>query len=192
LRVQATSLLAIDFFHVDTVTLTRLYAAFIIEHRTRRVYLLGVTAHPTGAWITQLARELAANLEDTRHRFTDLIRDRDAKFTTAFDAIFASIGIDVVLTAPQTPRMNAIPSALSPPSAANAPTPILITGQRHLQAVLDAYVHHYNAGRSHQCHGVELRAPNDNPTLIRFPAPPDRIQRRQRLGGLLNEYRAAA
>jgi hypothetical protein len=104
---EAEGLLAVDFFHVDTVTLNRLYAAFVIELRTRRVHLLGVTAHPTGECVVQLARRLAIDLEEAGHKFRHLIRDRDAKFTAAFDAVFASIGIDAVLTAPQTPRMNA-------------------------------------------------------------------------------------
>ncbi|GAA0644304.1 hypothetical protein GCM10010174_79130 [Kutzneria viridogrisea] len=103
LRAQADGLLAIDYFHVDTVTLKRLYAAFVIEHRTRRVHPLGVTTHPTGAWATQLARNLATDRDDAGHRFTHMIRDRDAKFTAAFDAAFASTGIDVALTAPQAP-----------------------------------------------------------------------------------------
>jgi hypothetical protein len=66
--------------------------------------LLGITAHPAAAWVTRLVRELAWELDETGHRFMYLIRDRDAKFTGAFDAVFASIGIDVVTTAPQAPR----------------------------------------------------------------------------------------
>jgi hypothetical protein len=107
LRTQADSLLAIDFFHVDTVTLKRLYLAFVIEIKTRRVHLLGITDHPTADWVVQVARELASDLEEAGHQFRYLIRDRDAKFGAAFDAIFTSIGIQIVLTAPQTPRMNA-------------------------------------------------------------------------------------
>lgn len=94
------------------MTLKRLYAAFVIEHRTRRVHLVGVTDHPTGAWVTQLARNLAADLDSAGHRFTHLIRDRDAKFTAAFDAVFDSIDIDVVLTALQAPRMNGRPEPM--------------------------------------------------------------------------------
>jgi putative transposase len=107
LRTQADSLLAIDFFHIDTVTLTRLHVAFVIEIKTRRVHLLGITQRPTADWVVQVARGLASDLEEAGHRFRHLIRDRDAKFGTAFDAVFASIGIQILLTAPQAPRMNA-------------------------------------------------------------------------------------
>ena len=108
LRAHARSILAIDLFHVDCAfSLTRLYAAFVIEHRTRRVHLLGVTRYPDGAWLTRLARDLTADLEEAGHRFSRLIRDRDGKFTGAFDAVLAAAGIDVLLTAPQAPRMNA-------------------------------------------------------------------------------------
>ena len=101
--------MAIDLFHVDcALSLTRLYAAFVIEHRTRRVHLLGVTRYPSGQWLTQLARDLTADLEEAGHHYTHLIRDREGKFTGAFDAVFTAVGMDALLTAPQTPRMNAI------------------------------------------------------------------------------------
>src|SRR5690242_18296237 len=107
LRAHASTLLAADFFHVDcAVTLARLYVAFVIELQTRRVHLLGITRHPTSQWATQLARSLAADLEEAGCRFTYLIRDRDAKFTAAFDAVFASIGTTALPTAPQAPRIR--------------------------------------------------------------------------------------
>ena len=101
LRAHAQSILAIDFFHVDCESSprTRLYVAFVIEHRTRRVHLLGLTRYPTDAWAAQLARDFTADLQEAGHRFTHLIRDRDAKFTTTFDALCSErSGIDVLLT----------------------------------------------------------------------------------------------
>jgi putative transposase len=145
--------LVTDFFHVDcVVTLQRLDVAFVIETGTRRVHLLGITAHPKSEWATQLARNLAGELEETGHRFTHLIRDRDAKFTATLDAVFASIGISVLPTAPQAPRMNAYAERFARTVRADCTDRMLITGERHLHAVLSEYMAHYNAGRSHQGH----------------------------------------
>jgi hypothetical protein len=98
--------------------------------------------------------------------FADMIRDRDAKFTPAFDAVFASIGVHVVLPAPQAPRMNAIAERWICSLRRECTDRLLITGRNHLHHVLDTYVEHYNAGRSHQGHGVGLRAPDDDPNVI--------------------------
>ena len=139
--------------------------------------------------MVQLARSLAGDLEEAGHRFRHLIRDRDAKFGAAFDAVFASIGIEIVLTAPQAPRMNAFAERWIGSVRRECTDRILITGERHLHHVLDVYVGHHNAGRSHQGDGMLLRAPEDEPNMIPFPARTDGIRRRHRLGGLLNEYR---
>ncbi|MGW0665127.1 integrase core domain-containing protein [Streptodolium elevatio] len=192
LRAQAGSLLAADFSHVDTVTLKGLYAAFVIEPGTRRVRLPGITAHPTGAWAVQVARELAADLDDAGHRFAYLIRDRDAKFTAAFDAVFASIGIEVVPTAPQAPRMNAFAERWTASVRRECTDRLLINGEHRLRTILDAYVEHYNTGRSHQADGLAMRAPDDDPNVLALPTRPDQIHRRPVLGGLLNEYQSAA
>jgi len=157
--------------------------AFVIELSTRRVHLLAITAHPTGQWATQLARNLAGELEGAGHRFTHLIRDRDTKFTAAFDAVFASTGITVLPTAPQAPRMNAYAERFVRTVRAECTDRMLIAGERHLRAVLSEYLEHYNTGRSHQGHGMGLRAPNDHPNFIAFPTLATRIQRRTRLQG---------
>jgi transposase InsO family protein len=189
LRAHADTILATDFFHVDcAVTLRRIYVAFVIEHRTRRVHLLGVTQFPTADWAVQLARELAVDLDDAGRRFTHLIRDRDTKFTAAFDAVFDSIGISVMMTAPLAPRMNAVAERFVRTVRAECTDRMLTVGQRHLRVILDRYVAHCNTGRSHQGHNMDLRAPRDDPNVIPLPARHDRIRRRPILAGLINEY----
>ena len=166
--------------------------AFVIELDTRRVHLLGITRYPTGQWATQLARNLASGLEEAGSWFTYLIRDRDTKFTVAFDAVFASIGITVLPIAPQAPRMNAYAERFVRTVRAECTDRMLIVGEQHLRAVLSEYIGHYNTGRSHQGKGMSLRAPDDDPDFVASPVPPAQIQRRARLAGLINEYRQAA
>jgi putative transposase len=192
LRAHAKTILAVDFFHIDcAVSLTRLYVAFVIEHDSRHVHLLGVTRFPTAAWATQLARELTADLE-ARRGFTHLIRDRDSKFTAAFDAVFTACGTEMVPTAPQAPRMNAIAERFVRTARAECTDRMLIADERHARVIMAEYISHYNTGRSHQGHGLGLGAPDGAPNVISFPAPPHQVRRRRLLGGLINEYRPAA
>jgi transposase InsO family protein len=182
-------MLAVDFFTVDTVFLQQVYVFFCIEIATRKVRILGVTGHPTGAWVTQAARNLVADLDDIGCSFRFLIRDRDTKFTQSFDAVLTDAGVRILKSPPQAPRANAFAERWVGSARRECTDRLLITGRRHLTAVMDEYVRHYNDHRPHQ--SLDQQPPQ--PRLAQAPAPTgSTIRRRPILGGLINEYHRAA
>ncbi len=189
LQAQAKTILAADFFHVDTVFLHRLYVLFFIEHGTRRVHLAGITAHPTGEWVTQQARNLLMNLMGRADSFKFVIRDRDTKFTAAFDAVFTAVGVRIIRTPVRAPRANAIAERWIASARRECLDRMLITGERHLQLVLAEYVDHYNVHRPHRTLHQSPPAGREHPPV---PGANVRILRRDRLGGLIHEYAQVA
>jgi putative transposase len=181
--------LAVDFFIVDTVLLERLYVLLVIEVATRRVHVLGVTAHPVGDWGTQQARNLLMALDDRAGRFRFLVRDRDAKFTAAFDAVFAAEGLEVLTTPVRAPRANAYAERWGGTVRREVLDRMLILGCRQLRSVLAEYADHYNDHRPHRALG---QAPPVGPGVPVVLAPPGRVVRRDRLGGLIHEYAQVA
>ena len=190
LRAHAGTLLACDFFHVDCVTLKRVYVFFVLDARNRHVHILGVTSHPTAAWTTQLARNLVADLGQRAGQLRFLIRDRDSKFTDSFDAVFTSEGIEPLKIPAQCPRANALAERWVLTARTECTDRMLIAGERHLRVVLEEYAIHYNRRRPHR--SLDLRAPDDDPDVNTFPVPLDQIRRHQILGGLISQYEPAA
>ena len=158
LHAQAAGILAVDFLHVDTVLLKRMYVLVFIEHGTRRMHLGGVTAHPTGDWTVQQARNLALTLGERFESIRFLIRDRGSNFTASFDAVFQATGTRIVRTAVQAPRMKAICERHVGTLRRELLDCVLILGEAHLRAVLAEYQVHYNTARPHQ--GIAQRVPD--------------------------------
>jgi putative transposase len=189
LRAQASTMLAVDFFHIDcAVTLKRIYVFFALEVGSRYVHILGATSHPTGAWTTQQARNLLMDLDDHAATFRFLVRDRAGQFTTSFDAVLADAGIDTVKIPPRCPRANCFAERFVLTARTELTDRILIFGERHLRTVLAEYGAHYNGRRPHRA--LQLLPPrSDHPTAdLGY----ERIRRRPVLGGLINEYERAA
>jgi putative transposase len=184
---QAAGILACDFLHVDTVFLKRLYVLFVMEIRTRRVHVLGVTARPTGAWTAQQARNLLMDLGERAGHFKFLVRDRDSKFTAAFDQVLAGNGVRIIKTPVRSPRANSFAERYVGTLRRECLDHLLIHGEQHLRQILAEYAQHYNDHRPHQARAQRppLHEPGQTVDVIA------RIKSRQAVQGLISEYRQA-
>jgi putative transposase len=193
LRSQADAILACDFLETVTLTGQRQYVLAVIEHATRRIRILGATAHPTAAWVTQAARNLVMDLEDTGAAVKYLIRDRDAKFPAPFDEVLADAGIAVVLTGIRMPRMNAVMERWVRTCRRELLDRTLLWSQAHLLHALREFESHYNEHRPHRAlrQAAPLR-PTPEPTTEQAQIIQLDVRRRDRLGGILHEYERAA
>ena len=170
---------------MDTVTLTRMYGFFVVEHATRQVRILGATAHPTGEWLTQPARNLVMDLDAAGQSCRFLIRDHDRKFSSVFDAVFTAAGMQILVTPVQAPRANAIAERFVGSLRRELLDRILILNRHHAVAVLAEYQQHFNEHRPHRALG---QAAPPRPLPDPHPSRHIRVSRRDRLGGLLHEY----
>jgi transposase InsO family protein len=160
-----------------------------VELATRRVHLAGFTRHPTGAWVVQQARNLLMDLDRRADALRFLLRDRDSKFTAAFDQVFTAVEVEVIRTPPQAPKANAIAERWVGTARRECTDRMLITGERHLRMVLDEYVRHYNDHRPHRTLGQQ---PPNPPPSHSLHVDATWVERRPILGGLINEYAQAA
>ena len=191
LRTQADSIIAVDFFAVDTVWLQRLYVLFVIELGSRRVHLAGCAAHPDEAWVTQQARQVSWGLVEREEPIRFVIRDRDRKFSSRFDAVFEAQAVRVVRTPVQAPEANGIAERSVRTVRSECLDWLLMLNAPHLERTVKVFVDHYNNSRPHR--RLDLVPPNGRP-----PLKPEtnghalNVRRRDRLGGLLHEYERAA
>ena len=169
-----------------------LYVFSVIEHATRRVRMLGVTAYPTGAWLAQQARNLLMALEDAGRRFQFLVRDRDAKFTAAFDTVFTAVDIKVIKMPVQAPRANAIAEHFVGSIRRELFDRILIINQRYQPAPRSQRASAVRAPHDHSPHRALGQAAPPRPLPEHTTTELQRVLRRDRLGGLIHEYQQVA
>jgi transposase InsO family protein len=190
LRSQAQGILALDFFTAGLLNGTKVYVLAVIDHGTRRIRILGATEHPVQSWVVQQARNLLMDLEDARIRAKSVLHDRDASFTATFDSVFQAAGIKVIRSAVQAPRMNSVMERWIGSCRRELLDRTLVWNQRHLMIVLREYEDFYNRHRPHRTlnQAAPLRPlPGGVTDLDQF-----RIQRRDRAGGVIHEYRLVA
>ena len=179
-------LIACDFFTVDTLFLQTLYVFFFIELGTRRVHFAGCTAHPTGAWVTQQARQFVWTVDEHKPPLCFLIHDRDSKFTDSFDAVFTSERIKVIRTPVRAPNANAYAERWVRSVREECLDKLLILNEAHLRRVLQAYIDYHNNSRPHQ--GIGQQTPVPQPAQ----KPTGVVRCHSVLGIINNYYRDAA
>ncbi len=180
------TLLAYDFFTIETIRLQTLYVLFFIEIGTRRVHVAGITPQPTQRWVAQQARQLLGNFDSEGQTFTHLIRDNDGKYGASFDAVFESLGVEVVRTLCRAPRANAYAERWVRSVREECLDRIIILDQRHLAYILREYEQFFNTGRHHQGMNQQI------PCLSVSQLPPGIVERRDLLDGVLHDYFRAA
>src|SRR5664279_4361662 len=190
LHAQAQAIIATDFFTVNLLDATSAYVLAVIEHATRRIRILGVTAHPNDAWVTQMARNLLMDLDEHVESIKFLLRDRDTKFTAAFDTVFTSTGIRILRSPIRAPRANAIMERWIGSCRRELLDQTLIWNQQHLLRVLREYETHHNSHRPHR--SLDQAAPLKPLPAAVADLDTVRIHRRNRVGGVIHEYTLAA
>jgi transposase InsO family protein len=193
LRAHGESILACDFFTVDTVWLQRLYVLVFLSIGSRRIEYFACTSNPNTAWMLQQARNLLMELDDRDRRVRFLIHDRDAKFPRAFDALLASEKIKAIRTPVQAPNANSHMERWVGTVRRECLDRLLILARRQLEHVLRVYVRHYNRQRPHRALDLSSPEASHHSAVRAESAPHDlRVSRRDLLGGLIHEYDIAA
>jgi len=170
----------------------RIYALIAVEHGSRRAHLLGVTTHPTEVWTTQAARNLLMNLADRVTTLTFLLRDRDSRFTNAFDAVFTADSIRILTSPPAAPRANAVCERMIGTLRRELLDRILVVNEHHLRRILTIYLYHFNTARPHRTlkQLAPAQAETEPPPVINLAD--HQIHRRPILNGLTSEYQITA
>jgi hypothetical protein len=183
IRSQAQSMIACDFFTVDTVSLRRIYVLFFIELSTRRVHLAGMAEKPNGAWTAQQARNFVFSLGERERPLECLVRDNDGKFTSAFDSVFNTERTRVIRTPVRAPQANGVAERFVGTARRECLDWLLVANHRHLQHILREFIDHYNCHRPHRALDLAPPEPRQPAGPLETPRAAA-IRRHDRLGGM--------
>jgi putative transposase len=175
-------LLACDFFTVETLFLRTIYVLIFIEIGCRRVHFAGCTTHPDKTWVTQQVRQVMWEIDSRHPTIRFLIRDRDRKYTRAFDAVFRVQEVAVIPTPYRAPNANAFAERWIRSVREECLDKLLIINQAHLRRIMREYVVFFNTARPHQ--GIDQQIPIPNSTH-NTNGP---VRRRNVLGGIIHDY----
>jgi hypothetical protein len=175
-------LLSCDFVDVEALFLKTDYVLFFLEIGTKRVHLAGVTAHPDGQCVAQQARQYIWAIKEREETFCSLIHDNDRKLTKAFDAVFRSKQISVIHIPLEAPNANPFAERWVRSVRQEMLDHVLVLNGAHLRRILQTYIDHYNTRRPHESLKQQSPIPYQESTNT------GTLQRRQLLGGILNDY----
>jgi transposase InsO family protein len=192
LTAQAKHIVAVDFLHVDTINLKRIYALVMLEHGSRRAHLLGLTANPTGQWTTQAARNFLMDTGMNIAGIKFLIRDRGSQYTDAFDAAFTDVGLRVLKSPPQAPKANTHCERFIGTLRRELLDRTLILNERHLHRSLTTYLEHYNGHRPHRALNQLCPSQTEAGPPHAIDLTEHRVHRIAVLDRLINEYQIAS
>jgi putative transposase len=190
LKAHLGAIAAADFFSVEVLTvggLVRYLVLFVIDMKTRRVHVAGITCRADGGWMAQVARNLTDAVAGPLRGFGYLIVDRDPLYSAQFESLLASAQVSLLRLPPQSPNLNARAERFVRSIKHECPRHIIPIGERHLRKVVDEFVDHYHAERNHQGLGNVIPFPSAISHDLRGP-----VRRHERLGGLLNFYHRTA
>ena len=190
LRAHWAGLTAADFFAVEVLTLAglkRYLVFFVIELQTRRVHIAGIHPQPGGGWVEQMARALTDPVDGFLRTARYLIHDRDPLYTHVVADILTSGGVQPIRLPPKSPNLNAYAERFVRSIKEECLNRVIPLGEGHLRLLAQEYVEHYHRERNHQ--GLDNRLLQHAPRPRR---PATDVQRRERLGGLLNFYHREA
>jgi transposase InsO family protein len=183
-------IVAADFFTIEVWTrrgLQRFFILFFMELSTRKVEIAGIASSPNGLWMNQIGRNLTDTVDGLLKGKRYLVHDRDPLFTTEFLNMLADTGVASVKIPPRSPNLNAYAERFVRTIKESCLNRLILFGEHSVRTATSEFIAHYHVERNHQ--GLRNRLISPEPLTGSVAGA---VERRERLGGLLNYYYRSA